>query len=774
MDDRSGLGALQKRMEQRIPDVRWQTAIRCLFTAALSALLSLSRLPGGGAPYGIAFVAAAGCGWGGAFALIGAVLGYLFGGTLGWGIRYVAASVLTFTAAYIFQEFSFSSRPFFMPFVSAVVTALTAFLGSFSLALATAPDAAELLLETVLAFSGAFFFHGALRKDADLSENAEIRRSISTTVLVACALMALVPLRIFDLISVGRTFALVVLMASALKGGMLTGAAAGTVLGITTDLSSGGNSFYVMAYAFSALLSGVFYRHSRLLFTLSFVLASALAVTCSWAESVSTSALFETFTASVLFILLPSRFVGSLGMFLQDTAHGSGERDLRRFVALKVKGLGEAYGELYDIVERSLRDSSNDNDIARVFDRAADRVCARCVNKNRCWNAEYLDTLSALNDATQAMRRNGSLSAGDIPGFFRSKCSDLAAFVAAVNSELRAQSYRRELKTCLEENRSVAWGQYVDMSQLLAAVADELGSVNGSDLLAEQRLMRYLRSLEIDADVSVYRDGRGRLRAAMESGSLRALTSLPGYLDRLSDVLGVRVCLPQGAEAPDARLVVLEAEPLAVSIGIASLKKRGERVSGDKGSYFKTDSGVLCVILSDGMGSGDEAARESGQVVSILEKFLRSGADGAAAMKVLNSALLLRGGENWGFATVDLMCIDLFSGDTCFYKYGAAPSYVRCGKSVRRIKGETLAAGLSLGGGTAPDVVRMKLQPGCTAIIASDGVIADGEDEWVKNILLRGNDDMKSLAKSTLREAESLYGSQDDMTVVTVRVEERV
>ena len=174
------------------------------------------------------------------------------------------------------------------------------------------------------------------------------------------------------------------------------------------------------------------------------------------------------------------------------------------------------------------------------------------------------------------------------------------------------------------------------------------------------------------------------------------------------------------------------------------------------------------------MGSGDEAAKDSAQVVAILEKFLRSGADGAAAMKVLNSALLLRSGEDWGFATVDLMCIDLFSGETCFYKYGAAPSYVRSGRTVRRIKGETLAAGLSLGGGNAPDVVRMKLQPGSTAIIASDGVIADGEDEWVKNILLRGGDDMKSLAKSTLREAEQLYGSGDDMTVVTVRVEERV
>ena len=80
---------------------------------------------------------------------------------------------------------------------------------------------------------------------------------------------------------------------------------------------------------------------------------------------------------------------------------------------------------------------------------------------------------------------------------------------------------------------------------------------------------------------------------------------------------------------------------------------------------------------------------------------------------------------------------------------------------------------LSLGGGSAPDVVRMKLAPGCTAVIVSDGVIADGDDEWLKALLLRGGEDMKTLAKATLREAERLYGGSDDMTVVSLRVEER-
>ena len=424
-------------------------------------------------------------------------------------------------------------------------------------------------------------------------------------------------------------------------------------------------------------------------------------------------------------------------------------------------------------MRRNVEEPCNDENIAKLYDRAADKVCVKCRHKNRCWNADYVDTLSAMNDATAAMMEHGSLSAGDLPGFFRDKCSRLPAFVAAVNGELRALAYRRQLRAYLSENRSVAWGQYLDVAELLGRVADELGGGSGSDPLAERRLLRYLKSLDIDAEASVYRDGGGRLRIDLESARLGLLLKDADYLDKLSSIVGVRLCQPGEPGEGGARLTLLEAEPLAVSVGIAAMKKRGEKVSGDRGTYFKTDSGVLCVILADGMGCGDDAARDSEQVVAILEKFLRSGVDPAVAMKILNSVLLLRGGDCWGYATVDLMCVDLFSGETCFYKYGAAPSYVKSGKSIKRIAGETLAAGLSTGDGTAPDIVRMRLRPGSTAVIATDGVIVDAQDEWLKNLLLRGFDDMKALARAALKESEKLYGANDDMTVVTVRVEDR-
>ena len=134
------------------------------------------------------------------------------------------------------------------------------------------------------------------------------------------------------------------------------------------------------------------------------------------------------------------------------------------------------------------------------------------------------------------------------------------------------------------------------MAALLDEVSKELGSINGADHLAERRLIRYLRTLDIEADSAVFRDGRGRLRAVIESGNLAPLLRQENYLDRLSEIVGLRLSKPKNVTEGCARLYLTEAEPLAVSVGIAAMKKKGEKVSGDRGTYFKTDAGVLRVL----------------------------------------------------------------------------------------------------------------------------------------------------------------------------------
>ena len=746
---------------------------RCGIAFLLGFTLAGARVRGTGAPFGLAMVASAGSGLLGVGALFGAALGYLVTGGLDWGVRYVAASVLIYTAAFVFHELPLSRKEGFMPAVAALVMALTGFLGSFQLEPAGPPGAAVLILETVLAAGGSWCFREALTDRALNTEAEELRHKLSVLMLAAAILMALSRLLLFDTVSVGRVLALLLVMASTMKGGLLTGATVGAALGMSLDLCTGGQAFHAMAYCLCALLSGAFGRRGRFVFALSFVLADCLAVIAAWESEIYLSALFETFCASVIWLVLPPSVLNRVSLVLQGPDRGGGEAGLRRFAARRVRRLSEAYGELFDTVRQGLAPGGNEENIARVFDRAADEVCLRCKEKNRCWNAEYIDTLSAMNDATLAMREKGCLQAEDLPAHFRDRCVGLQSFVSAVNGQLRALLYRQQLRTRLRENRSLAWGQYAEMAQVLGRVADELGSLNGADPLAERRLRRYLKSIDLDAETAVYRDGGGRLHVNMECDDLSPLIQREEYLEKLSGIVGVRLCRSEETGEGSSRLKLLEAEPLAVSVGIAAMKKKGETVNGDKGSWFKTDAGILCVILSDGMGAGDEAAEDSARVVGILEKFLRSGVDPAAAMKILNSVMLLQSGDHWGCATVDLMCVDLFSGETCFYKYGAAPSFVKQGGNVRRIKGESVAAGLDAGEGTAPDVIRMRLKPGSLALIASDGVLADAEDQWIPELLAGDPEDMKGLARAVLRRAEQLYGTGDDMTVLAVRVEER-
>lgn len=753
---------------------RLRQGVECALNFVLGFALSCSVVMTNLAPFGVGMVACAGADAAGISCYIGSILAYILIGGFDWGIRYVATVTLVFTAAFVFKDTKIITRRWFMPAMAALLAGITAFLNTFEF-IDSFPDAISIFTEIVLAGMSAYFFSCALTPVKDGSEQAERRQGMGILVLCACLLMSLSSMEIMHVISIGRFFALLVVLTAAYKGGTLPGCAAGTALGLAMDMAAAGEPFFTMAYAFAGLIGGAFSRHGRLLFLVSYVIANAVAVLWTWGDSLKLELMYEVFAASVIFALLPEAMLEYVGGFARLPAPTTGESGLRHYAAGRAEKISLAFRELYGTVFRTLTGPHNDSDVATVFDRAAETVCRACKHKEECWQKDFMDTLSVMNDATAPMMKRGKLEKEDLAPRFLEKCSAHNSFIMSVNSELRGMMYRRQFRSRLNENRTAAYGQYKELADIIEGVARELSDAKGADPLAERRLKRFLRTMDIEADVSVFRDNRGRLRATIESGRLGPLLRTGNHLEILSGVLGVRLCRPpEDAGISDRRLVLLEAEPLVVSVGIAGVKKKGEAVSGDRGTYFKTDSGVLCVILADGMGSGEDAAKESISAVRTLEAFLRSGIDPAVAMKILNSVLLLKNGEEWGYSTIDLMCVDLFTGEACFYKYGAAPSFVKNGKTIRRVRGESLAAGLCAGEGSTPDIVRMKLKPGNLALIASDGVMVEKNDAWLREILLKADgSDTKTLAKETLRTAVRQYGCEDDMTVLAVKVDER-
>ncbi len=200
---------------------------------------------------------------------------------------------------------------------------------------------------------------------------------------------------------------------------------------------------------------------------------------------------------------------------------------------------------------------------------------------------------------------------------------------------------------------------------------------------------------------------------------------------------------------------------------IALRPKEGETLCGDQAASFEA-GGAACLLLSDGMGSGEAAHREAAMTVRLLKQFLQAGVEPLPALKTLNTAMLLRCREGAGFTTIDLLRLDRSTGEAALYKYGAAPSYLKKLGRVTRYGGAALPAGLE-GADRQPDVIRFVLPPDGWLVMVSDGVVGGDGDEWLQDLLAGwGGSTPDALARRILTVSADHGGRSDDCAVLVL------
>ena len=732
----------------------------CAIRFLLGAMLAGAEIFGGWAPFGLALVGCSGSGLDGFCALVGAAFGYLSFLGLTAGLRYVAAAILIFSVSFAFYDIRLYKRVWFMPLVSSLLNGATGFV-YLADSRWDAPQVIFFGTELLLTGAACYFYRVAFspwtgrREEGSLSS----RQVISLMILAGTVLISLAQFTILgDLISLGRIAAALGVMVIASQGGLEIGAAAGVAAGLCMDIAVGAPGACTVSFGLSGLVTGMFCRQGRLLAAVAYILTNAVTVLWSWEAGLRLALLYEVFAASVLFLLLPDKLTRRVGALL--TREGSSDTADRAmaYVRSKLLETSGAFQELYATLRSSFRrPGPNDGNTAAIFDRAAGRVCRRCALRDACWQRDYVSTFNALNDALPAMVDRGRGQASDFPLHFTSRCLHFPQFLSAANEELTALLARRQYQARLQESRGAVCRQYAELAHVLGSAAAELSAELVPDPAREKKLRGHLTALGLEGNASVYYDEAGHLRAELEGPDLSALTE-PKERKALSALLG--------------KVVFTQAEPLMAVAGVAARQKDGETVSGDAGAWFRTDAGLLYILLCDGMGSGPEASRESSTAIRLLERFLKAGVEAEAALRTLNSALALRGEEEGGFTTVDLLQIDLFTGQSALYKFGAAPTYVRKGDTVSKLSGSALPAGLVDGDGVSPDVTRLDLEAGDTVVLVSDGVTGGRPDLWLRETVSAfGGESPKDLARSLI-DAQEAPGS-DDRTALVVRLERR-
>ena len=217
-------------------------------------------------------------------------------------------------------------------------------------------------------------------------------------------------------------------------------------------------------------------------------------------------------------------------------------------------------------------------------------------------------------------------------------------------------------------------------------------------------------------------------------------------------------------------LTFYQTMPYRLQIGASKRSARDGEPCGDSVSAALCVGSSGFVLISDGMGTGYQAAEDSSLTSKIMKKLICSGFSFDSALKIVKSALIARGGRE-SIATIDAAQVNLFTGETVFYKAGAALSIIR--KKDRAVTLERSSMPLGILREVRFAKTRFTGEAGDIILLLSDGV-AQGDCGWINDELLSwSNNNMEELSMHILKLAALRADKQsaDDMTVVALKIE---
>lgn len=607
-----------------------------------------------------------------------------------------------------------------------------------------------------------------------------LRRDIPTgdekiclCVMVGIILVGFRDVRVINNYSLANTLGFLIIGISGASGGLLggtiTGIITGFLLGVKGDVLT-----YLGVFSLTGLVCGICSKYNKYVVAAGLLVSGMLISSYSMGNGNEFIRFYEVPVAALMVAFIPDNTYNFISKFTNFSKVSIEEGNpYKLYVRTKLALASESFKNLAETFEKISENEkmADMRDIDILFDTAADRVCSSCSEVNRCWKREYKSTYKVMFRFFEILEKKRMLTEKDADHDFSSHCLRLKQLVNELNKQFEIYKLNLVWRSKLCENRELVGEQFSGVAEILNKISKELDSDSSFDNMAAEEIRCRMRVKGIKCDnVQVSQDFEGRHRISLCTKNQEPLRN-DEIQSVLKSVLGAEFSCQRSQDKGRGKILQYHEVPvMKIEAGYVGCGKGEE--CGDSHNISNLRGGKYIAVLSDGMGTGSRAGKESSAIVELLEGFMDAGFDRKVAVKLVNSAMVMKSTKE-AFATVDMCIIDLYTGEAEFIKNGAEPSYIKRKNGTETVRSASLPVGIMPG--VEIESFAHKLSEGDTIVMVSDGLeVRNGNNGWLRKTVEDAEDDIpvQKLAEQIVDKSVALQGgtADDDMTVIVLRV----
>lgn len=749
----------------------------------VSFLISRVVVVGSLSPFGAAFFASGYKNKKTIFAFIGACLGILTVHRDAESIKYIAAiSIFALTKIFLKKE---------NIFVNAVCMSLSLFVCGFAVSLASYMLTYDLLLLALECFVCGFFtlaFNSAAeyinrQKYFSYITNEQLLSLTFVFALCLCGLGSTVSIGYLNLCSVLCSVCVMIL---AQNRGAAFGACAGVTAGLVCALGNTNIMNTVGIFALCGFVGGCVKNLGKMGVCAGFLLSGSCAFFLASENIFDSTNILNMVLGGVLFMMIPKNICDKIKMFTDGICIEPSEvsylNKTKEYITNRLTGLTQSYMRLSDAVAY---DTENENKkegeiVNKAANHAVLKICSKCGMKNICWEKEKEQTAMMLTKINEKFFENGYADASDFPQEFRNKCINFSDFTYCVNHYYSLNHINELWQKQMIGSRNMISAQYKEFSEMLERLRSEfsceLSGQSEYENKLETKILNELCKTEADAvSVSVREINKGYFCVEIKFETNSYLKMKNEIAQIVSSILENDMNIISSVSNQPGKTLVLEPVykflPLCAS---ASVKKNKNEANGDYIIKESMPDSRFLISISDGMGSGNEAAFQSKKTAEILKELLGAKYSVSKALKLVSSALAAGGNEV--FSTLDAAIIDLFDGSAKFIKVGAMPSVIFHENDIETVFSANMPIGIL--DNVSSKVVTKKLKKDDICVMFSDGVsdLKHGYD-WISDTVWEiRNKNPDEICEIVLKEAIIRNHGKicDDMSIIVFKLKENL